>query len=421
MEQVETAEEGYARLGAGHYDLLVAAPPVPDDNIDGLIEQALGMVVGLAVVVSDAEATASDAARYVRLGALDVIGRGDDAAARWTALTLTLADSRPAETRGNWSDVLVGQSRAMERIREMIERVAVRRATVLISGETGTGKELIARALHLASPRGKLPMVTVNAAALPENLLEAELFGHVRGAFTGAIQQRIGRFEQAHRSTLFLDEIGDLALDTQTKLLRFLQEREVQRVGSSDIIRVDVRLIAATNVDLAERVRDGRFRQDLYYRLNVVAMAAPALHERPEDIPELAHYFVEKICREEQIPVRRLAPEAVARLKSFSWPGNVRQLENALEMAVALSGTRELLGPADFSLSAARRPVASAALGVTVPDAGLDFEGTVGQIERQILEAALRKTGGNKTAAADMLGLKRTTLSAKLRTLAAAS
>jgi len=299
--------------------------------------------------------------------------------------------------------------------------VAPRHATVLITGETGTGKELIARALHMASPRAKLPWVTVNAAALPENLVEAELFGHVRGAFTGAIQKRVGRFEQAHRSTLFLDEIGDLALDTQTKLLRFLQERELQRVGSSETIRVDVRLIAATNVDLAERVRQGRFREDLYYRLNVVPLAAPPLRERPEDIPALARHFVAKICRQEDLAERRLTPESIGKLMSFPWPGNVRQLENAVEMAVALSGTREWLGPADFGLPVAPRPACSASLGVPVPDAGLDFEQTVGQIERQILEEALRKSGGNKTAAADMLGLKRTTLTAKLRTLAAAA
>jgi transcriptional regulator with GAF, ATPase, and Fis domain len=309
----------------------------------------------------------------------------------------------------------------MGRVAEIIERVASRRATVLITGETGTGKELMARALHLASPRAKLPMVTLNAAALPETLLEAELFGHVRGAFTGAIQQRIGRFEQAHRSTLFLDEVGDLPLETQTKLLRFLQERELQRVGSSETIRVDVRLIAATNVDLAERVRQGRFREDLYYRLNVVPLTAPPLREHPEDIPALVRYFTSKICRQEQIAERRLTPEALAKLMSFPWPGNVRQLENAVEMAVVLSGTREWLSPADFGLPVVPRPAPSAALGVPVPDTGLDFTQTVGQIERQILEEALRKSGGNKTAAADMLGLKRTTLSAKLRTLSAAA
>ena len=419
VEYVETAEEGYARLAGGHYHVVVVAAPLPDSTIEEWIGHTRGLRAATQVVVSDPEATANDAARYIRLGALDVAGRGDDPAA-WLAFAAdAFLVSCPARERGNWRDLLVGQSRAMERVAEIIERVAERRATVLITGETGTGKELMARALHLASPRAKLPMVTLNAAALPETLLEAELFGHVRGAFTGAIQQRVGRFEQAHRSTLFLDEIGDLPLDTQTKLLRFLQERELQRVGSSETIRVDVRLIAATNVDLAERVRQGRFREDLYYRLNVVPLAAPPLREHPEDIPALTRYFTGKICRQEQIAERRLTPEALAKLMSFRWPGNVRQLENAVEMAVALSGTREWLGPADFGLPVAPRPAPSATLGVPVPDAGLDFEQTVGQIERQILEEALRKSGGNKTAAADMLGLKRTTLSAKLRTLSA--
>src|SRR5580704_651909 len=228
-----------------------------------------------------------------------------------------------------WRRLLIGSSPAMERTIEMIRLVASRRSTVLITGETGTGKEIVARAIHVASPRAHLPMVAVNCNALPENLLEAELFGHVKGAFTGAIQQRVGRFEQANRGTLFLDEAGDLPLDVQTKLLRVLQEREFQRIGSSETIRVDVRLIAATNVNLAEKVRQGKFREDLFYRLNVVPISVPPLRERPEDIPALARHFVEKICRIEEIAAPELAPETLARLKAFGWPGNVRQLENA--------------------------------------------------------------------------------------------
>jgi transcriptional regulator with GAF, ATPase, and Fis domain len=317
-----------------------------------------------------------------------------------------------------WRKLLIGSSPAMERTVAIIRLVGARRATVLITGETGTGKEMVARAIHLASPRAHLPMVAVNCNALPENLLEAELFGHVKGAFTGAIQQRMGRFEQANRGTLFLDEVGDLPLDVQTKLLRVLQEREFQRIGSSETIRVDVRLIAATNVNLAEKVRQGKFREDLFYRLNVVPISVPPLRERPEDIPVLAQHFVEKICRFEELPAPELAPETLARLKVFSWPGNVRQLENAVEMAVALSGGREVLEPFDFpALSGALLPAADASAGVPVPDYGLDFEQTIGHIERQILEDALRKTNGNKSAAASMLGLKRTTLAAKLRSL----
>lgn len=422
VTHVETAEEAAGRLRAHGNAVLIIAAPVCDCEIEELIERSRADNAELVIVVSDPEATASDAARYVRLGALDVGGRGDDPGLLLGPLLTTISRT-PIRTQGQrepWRDGLVGESEAMERLSTTIERVASRRATVLITGETGTGKELIARAIHLAGPRAHLPMVAVNVAALPENLLEAELFGHMRGAFTGAIQQRIGRFEQAHHSTLFLDEIADLPTDMQTKLLRFLQERELQRIGSSETIRVDVRLIAATNADLAERVRDGRFREDLYYRLNVVSLAAPPLRERPDDIPILARHFVEKICRLEQIPERHLTPEALAKLRTFPWPGNVRQLENAVEMAVAMCGARELLGPADFVLPIARRPAASVTIGVPLPDSGLDFDQTVGQIERQILEDALRRTKGNKSAAADMLGLKRTTLSAKLRTLSAA-
>jgi transcriptional regulator with PAS, ATPase and Fis domain len=265
-------------------------------------------------------------------------------------------------------------------------------------------------------------LVAVNCNALPENLLEAELFGHVKGAFTGAVQQRTGRFEQAHKGTLFLDEVGNLPLDVQAKLLRVLQEREFQRIGSSETLRVDVRIIAATNVNLADKVERGEFREDLFYRLNVVPVMMPPLRERLQDVPALAAHFVEKICRQEGMAVRRLAPETLQRLVSYSWPGNVRQLENAVEMAVALSGDRELLYASDFPLGGTR----SCARVTTdrlfdVPEAGFDFEETVGRIERQILGEALRRTNGNKTAAAEMLGLKRTTLSAKLKTLEAAA
>jgi transcriptional regulator with GAF, ATPase, and Fis domain len=281
---------------------------------------------------------------------------------------------------------------------------------------------MAARAVHMAGPRGRLPMVSVCCSALPENLLEAELFGHVRGAFTGAINQRIGRFEQADGSTLFLDEIGDMPLELQAKLLRVLQEREFQRLGSSDTIRVDVRVVAATNADLLERVRQGRFREDLYYRLNVIPIHLPPLRARLGDVAALTHHFIGKICRLEDLPAKRISGEALGRLASYTWPGNVRQLENTVERAIVLSGERTMLYPSDFPLDGqAPRPVpvvgqASANL-VHVPDGGLDFEQTVGQIARGILEQALRKTNGNKKMAADLLGLKRTTLAAKLRSL----
>jgi DNA-binding NtrC family response regulator len=324
----------------------------------------------------------------------------------------------------HWNRMLIGESWEMRQVCRMIELVGPRRATVLITGESGTGKEIAARALHLAGPRGRGPWVAVNCSALPENLLEAELFGHVRGAFTGAMQSRVGRFEQAQGGTLFLDEIGDLPMELQAKLLRVLQEREFQRLGSSETIKTDVRVVTATNCDLMGRVEQGLFREDLYYRLNVVPIPMPPLRQRRADIPMLAEHFVAKICGMEEIPLKSMEPAALERLCGYSWPGNVRQLENAIEAAVALSGDRDTLEPADFPLpqTVRIRSMASAEIPmIPVPDCGLDYEHTVALFERSILSQALQKTGGNKKAAADMLNLKRTTLSAKMRTLEAAA
>jgi transcriptional regulator with GAF, ATPase, and Fis domain len=277
---------------------------------------------------------------------------------------------------------------------------------------------MAARALHLASPRAGQSMVAINCSALPENLLEAELFGHVRGAFTGATHTRVGRFELAHKGTLFLDEIADMPLELQAKLLRVLQDREIQRLGSSETIKVDVRVIAASNVNLLERVRQGKFREDLYYRLNVVPLEMPPLRKRESDIPLLVEHFVKKVCQLEGISAKKVTPEAMGRLQCCSWPGNVRQLENAVEMAVAMSGDRENLFPGDFGLKPAGSlkviPFESAAVPFPPLDT-MDFETAVSHFERSMLERALQKTAGNKTAAAELLGLKRTTLIMKLR------
>ncbi|MGA7241129.1 MAG: sigma-54 dependent transcriptional regulator [Bryobacteraceae bacterium] len=318
-----------------------------------------------------------------------------------------------------WERLLIGESWEMRQVHRIIELAGPRRATVLITGESGTGKERAARALHLASQRRKAPWVAVNCTALPENLLEAELFGHTRGAFTGALQNRVGRFEQANSGTIFLDEIGDLPLDLQGKLLRVLQEREFQRLGSSETVGIDVRVVAATNCDLMHRIEKGRFREDLYYRLNVIPLAMPALRQRRMDVPMLAGHFAAKICTMEGMPPKSIAPDALEKLCEYAWPGNVRQLENAIEAAVALSGDRETLLAYDFPMPAARpAPMGSDGIpGFALPEQGLDYDQTLALIERSILQQALQKTGGNKKAAADMLHLKRTTLSAKVRTL----
>jgi len=422
-------EEALHELPTAKYGVVVLSFPTPGWQAADLLKEVQRLAPGAPVLVRDPNASLSDAVRLARLGAYDILSTGDEALdqverASHYRSTADLASLASRAGREEWENLLIGESREMRQISHIIRMVSGRRATVLITGETGTGKEVVARSLHLAGPRRRGPWVAVNCSALPENLLEAELFGHVKGAFTGAIQNRTGRFEEAQSGTLFLDEIGDLPLELQAKLLRVLQEREVQRLGSSETVRLDVRIVAATNCDLAERIAQGKLREDLYYRLNVVPIHLPPLRQRRGDVLLLAPYFVEKVCGFEEIPLKSLPPEVLERLSSYPWPGNVRQLENAIEMAVALSGDRRELTPADFPLPAPSRvaaAVADAVPIVSVPDQGMDYEQTLALIERSILEQALQKTGGNKKAAAEMLRLKRTTLSAKVRSLASSA
>jgi DNA-binding NtrC family response regulator len=414
-------------LGA---DAILASFPISDWTPAGLLEEIQRVNPRIPVLIHDPGGSAEEAFRLGGMGAYyfccEPLDRQQLArrlqAAIQQAGRCDLEDLAGGPGRESWRGLLVGESRPMRHVVDVIRLVGARRCTVLISGETGTGKEIAARALHLSGPRAQRPLVTVNCSALPEHLLEAELFGHVKGAFTGAIHTRIGRFEQADGGSLFLDEIGDMPVDLQVKLLRVLQEREFQRLGSSETVRVDIRVVAASNCNLSEKVRQGKFREDLYYRLNVVPIAIPALRERLSDVPLLVEHFLEKICRLEGLPPKRVRQETLDRLCSYDWPGNVRQLENAVEMAVALSGDREMLHPGDFPIPSAApsKPVRMAtSTTVAVPDGGLDYEEIVGAFERGILEQALRMAGGNKKRAADMLRLKRTTLSAKLRSMEA--
>jgi two-component system NtrC family response regulator len=297
-------------------------------------------------------------------------------------------------------DGIVGSSPAMRELFDLMGRVAQRDATVLILGESGTGKELVARALHASGPRAAGPFVAVNCAAIPPMLLESELFGHVRGAFTGADQSREGRFQLANGGTLLLDEIGDMPPELQAKILRVLQEREVEPVGAERPVPVDVRIVAATHRDLERLARDGDFRQDLFYRLNVVALCVPPLRDRREDIPLLAKRFLERFGE----PDVRLERDALERLSSWSWPGNVRELENAIERALALRADPARITAADLALVEPPRlaDAAQAAL-YEIPDQGIVLD----EVERRLIESALAKTGGNQTRAARLLGITR--------------
>ncbi len=404
-------------------EVVVLNTPLPDWTAVDLISEMHALSPLVPVIVRHPDPTLSEAVHLTRAGAHEVLaanGSMDELAQTLRTCPELCSDTDAAAPEEVWRSMLIGSSQPMKELHEVIRLVGPRRCTVLIGGETGTGKEVVARALHLASPRGGIPMVAVNCAALPEHLLESELFGHVRGAFTGALANRTGRFEQAHRGTLFLDEIADLPMELQAKLLRVLQERELQRLGSSETVRVDVRIIAACNADLLDRVRTGRFREDLYYRLNVVPVTLSPLRDRPGDIPALVAHFIRRVAGNEGIRPKHVVPEALHRLMTYDWPGNVRQLENAVETAMVLTGNRDVLRPEDFRLPHVpleRRAVSTARPVIPVPDAGLDFERTVGAIEMSILEEALRKTNGNKKQAAEMLGLKRTTLTAKLKSL----
>ena len=310
---------------------------------------------------------------------------------------------------------LVGDSPALRELVEQAHKAAESKSTVLLLGESGTGKEVLARAIHAWSPRASRPFIAVNCVALSEELLESELFGHEKGAFTSAHQQKLGKFELAHHGTIFLDEVGDIREALQVKLLRVLQEHEFERVGGTKTIRTDIRVIAATNRNLEEAVKAGRFREDLYYRLHVVALRIPPLRERREDIPQLVEHFLRKYCAETGKRIDGVSREALEILTRHDWPGNVRELENAIERAVVLGGGTEIR-PADLALAAT--PLAAERM--TTPDGTAavtvgEFHSTVDQFKHELIDRALRLTNGNQTRAAELLGLQRTYLARLIR------
>lgn len=406
-----TDRQSLAMLSAGRPRGVVIPLPFPgEETAEELLRVVQGMYPGLPVAFFRQNGPAREAVHLLRLGAAEYFDE-TGACELWSP-----ARERQAAPVESWRAFLVGDSPAMQPVFDTIRILGPRRSTVLIQGETGTGKEMVARALHVASTRAAAPIVTVNCTALPDTLLEAELFGHTRGAFTGAMQARTGRFEQAQRGTIFLDEIGDLPFEIQAKLLRVLQEREFQRLGSGETVKLDVRVIAATNAALEQRIECGKFREDLYYRLNVVPIRIPPLRDRRQDIPLLVEHLLERVCLAENLPPKRIFAETVDALQSYHWPGNVRQLANLVERAVILSGDREGLYASDFPLAV---PSAVPLAPVAAEGAGLDFQSTVQRLERTLIEQALRRSGGNKSQAADILGVKRTTLTAKMKALEA--
>ncbi|AUO67038.1 two-component system response regulator [Citrobacter freundii complex sp. CFNIH2] len=379
-------------------------------EMDGIetLKEIKALNPAIPVLIMTAFSSVETAVEALKTGALDYLIKPLDFDNLQTTLENALAHTRtPASELPSVSASqfgMVGKSPAMQQLLSEIAMVAPSDATVLIHGDSGTGKELVARALHASSGRSDKPLVTLNCAALNESLLESELFGHEKGAFTGADKRREGRFVEADGGTLFLDEIGDISPMMQVRLLRAIQEREVQRVGSNQTISVDVRLIAATHRDLAEEVKVGRFRQDLYYRLNVVTIETPALRQRREDIPLLADHFRQRFAERNRKAVKGFTPRAMDLLIHYDWPGNIRELENAIERSVVLL-TGEYISERELPLAIASQPLPHMTEQTIQP---------LVEVEKEVILAALEKTGGNKTEAARQLGITRKTLLAKL-------
>lgn len=426
------------------YDLAIFDIKMPGMNGLDLLDKARELRPDLLVVVMTAEASMKNAVEAMKRGAYDYItkpfdlevidaiiekvSRARDVSNQVSLLKQELKDRYQVEKN------IIGNSSTMQEVYKTIGKVAGSDATVLIQGESGTGKELIARAIHFNSTRLGKPFVAINCAAIPKDLLESELFGSERGAFTGATDRKTGKFEQAHNGTIFLDEIGDMTLDLQAKILRVLQEQEITRIGGSQNIAVDVRIVAATNQDLDEQVRSRTFREDLFYRLNVVPINLAPLRDRSEDIPALVNYFLDRACAELDVPVKQCAPEAMELLSSYSWPGNVRELENTIKRGVILSSD-PILTSADFSSLTNRQEtihaipqeqslellvemkLRSSMNGIEKLDKGDIYDRVLEQVERPLIRFVLEKTRGNQVRAADIMGINRNTLRKKISEL----
>jgi DNA-binding NtrC family response regulator len=412
-------EEGLSALSSEGADVVLTDLKMP--GLSGL--EVIGRVVsehpGVSVVVLTAFGTVYNAVEAMRAGASDFlekpVGIPQLRAAVFKAVKDREKNREIEQLREEMGqrygpEGIIAFSRAMEEVIRKIRLVAPTRMNVLIQGESGTGKELVARAIHAMSPRRNRPFLPLNCAAIPESLLESELFGHEKGAFTGAVGVRQGKMEAAEGGTLFLDEVGDMALALQAKLLRAIEQKEVSRVGGSQVIRVDVRILAATNQDLRERVAEKRFREDLFYRLNVFNIVVPPLRDRREDIARLADQFLEETGRENKTAPKRLSPEALKALLAYRWPGNVRELRNAVEVASLVAG-RETVEPEDLPkeiLGGGLPPSAAEPIPLPAPR-------TLEEIERDAIRAALKETGGNKKEAAKVLGIGIATLHRKVK------
>jgi two-component system, NtrC family, response regulator PilR len=412
----EDGAAGLELLKRQRVDILITDIRMPQMNGVDLLREAKRISPDIVSIVMTAFATTETAVEALRLGAADYVTKSKDTAAelrvrvgreleRRRLQQENVLLKRAMKTSNQFSNI-IGNSSPMVALFQLIETIAATNSTVLITGESGTGKELIARAIHVNSPRRERPFVAVNCGALSETLLDSELFGHMRGSFTGADSNKKGLIEVAEKGTIFLDEIGEMSPVVQVKLLRVLQERKFRRLGGTDEIDADIRILAATNRDLTKMVAEGSFREDLFYRINVIPMRVPALRERQDDIPLLAEHFVARFAEQMRKPISGISGAALSLLTQYAWPGNIRELENAIERAVALERTPTILPdslPEHLGQRTAEAPVAAPA--DAFPDAGFDLERHVQEIEREYIAEALRRAGGVKVKAAELLGM----------------
>ncbi|MEW6423646.1 MAG: sigma-54 dependent transcriptional regulator [Bacillota bacterium] len=415
-------QEGYSTLsttsGKKGLELIKEDPPslvildLKMPEMDGLevLKRAREMQPRLPVIILTAHGTIETAIEAMKIGAVDYLTKPFDLDELKIVIKQNLMVSQlvtevnflRAELARKYSSI-IGESKAIQEVKKLIEKVAKSNATVLITGESGTGKEVAALTIHQLSPRRDGPFVPVNCAALPEQLLESELFGHEKGAFTGAVARKLGRFELADKGTIFLDEITEMPLSMQVKLLRVLQEKSFERVGGTETLRVDVRVIAATNRDIASAMQQGQFREDLYYRLNVFQIHMPPLRERKEDIPLLAQHFVEKF--RPTYLVNKISSTALELLVRYHWPGNIRELQNVIERAAIICQGNEIL-PEHLPKELLSTQKTTASSIINFPDQGISLD----EVEKELILKALEKTGGNQTRAAQLLGITRSAL-----------
>ena len=412
----EDGAAGLELLKRERVDILITDIRMPQMNGVDLLREAKRIAPDIVSIVMTAFATTDTAVEALRLGAADYVTKSKDTAAelrvrvgreleRRRLQQENVLLKRAMKTSHQFSNI-IGTSSPMVALFQLVETIAATNSTVLITGESGTGKELIARAIHVNSPRRERPFVAVNCGALSETLLDSELFGHMRGAFTGADANKKGLIEVAEKGTIFLDEIGEMSPVVQVKLLRVLQERKFRRLGGTEEIDADIRILAATNRDLSKMVADGSFREDLFYRINVIPMRVPPLRDRQGDIPLLAEHFVGRFAEQMRKPISGISGAALSLLAQHAWPGNIRELENAMERAVALERTPTILPdslPEQLSHRAADAQTPAPA--EAFPDGGFDLERHVQDIEREYIAEALRRAGGVKVKAAELLGM----------------